>query len=158
MSTLPRDVYVKVVPALEAGIDWPCRHRIFCLVVFADSWNVPPNIQALGRFATEAVAAGARLVLTYGSAAELLHELFDEIIAGRSLANPSILKKGDLVLTVSLGGLPLREAVRQIFETYEIPKVSAAPDAPVVFVVTAGDDRLKALDELLSPKGTVHNR
>jgi len=157
IENMHRRIVIETLPSLVAPARWPCSGEEYCLVVIADLEQVPSDIQQLGNFAASAIRSGARLIICYGSAAELIHDVFDEVIAMRNVSDNLSLKPEDDVMTVSLGEAPLSDALQEIIEVYRLPNQAEKVNPPIVFVMVHADPRIAKISALMKSRNMRPN-
>lgn len=138
------------MPSLLAPFERVPGHRYFRLVVLLDESQIPDD-HTLGRFASNALRAGARSVLSAGSAAERVHDLFDEQIVWEEivdkLCDPD---QGEFIVTT----WHTNESLARVL--WEACFLGIGCDAfeeenpCILVVVQQGDPRLATLRELAS--------
>ena len=139
--------HLHVLPTLDAGFEPLYNRRYFRLVTFLDNSQIPSE-RSLGDFVKSALAAGARSILTAGSAAEVVHDRFDEEIARgektRELLDPD---RGQFIPTSWWTEEPVDEVLSVAAGQFGSDCFEEQPFAVVVALIN-GDPRIQEVKEI----------
>ena len=141
-SHLGKELYIVTLSTLTSPIDWLKTKPYFKLVVFLDTEQAH-GTESLLHFAKLALDAGARSIFCAGTAGELLHDLFDEVIcANEALYTPN---EDDVIPTTWHPDESVAEVLFQAF-TFSSSDRFEACNPPIVITVLDGDMRIAQLE------------
>ncbi len=139
--------YLQVLSTLDASFDPLPNHRYFRLVTFIDHSQILSD-RSLGNFVRSTLAAGARSIVAAGTAAEVVHDCFDEEIASgvktHQLLDPD---RGEFIPTSWWDEEPLDEVLWIADGAFASDCFEEEPYTVVVALVS-GDPRVHEIKEI----------